>query len=85
MTLGEIDEDLNNKIDNNEEFIVFSYYELRIKCASSKNEVEEFLRNSKNKLEKNNYRTYKPGEMYILNDKNRIVKENQLLVAVKHF
>lgn len=85
MTLGELDTYLNDKIDNNEEIIIFSFYELRIKCNLPKNEVESFLRLSKNKLERNNYRTYETGEMYIFNGKNYIVKENELLVAIKHF
>lgn len=85
MTLGELDTYLNNKIDSNEEIIIFTFYELRIKCNLPENEVEAFLRLSKNKLERNNYKTYFPGEMYIFNNQNYTVKENELLVAIKHF
>lgn len=83
MTLGELDNYLNNKIDNNEKFIEFSFYELRIKCGLSKKDTEVFLKLAKNKLENNNYRTYLSGDFYIYNDKRFEVRENQLLVAIK--
>lgn len=83
MTLGELDKYVNNKIDENENLIIFTFYELRIKCNLSKKDTEVFLQLAKNKLEQNNYKTYSPGEMYILNNKNHTVEENQLLIAVK--
>lgn len=83
MTLGELDEYINRKINENENIIIFTFYELRIKCNLSKQDTEKFLELAKNKLEQNNYKTYLPGEMYIFNNRNNTVKENQLLIAVK--
>ena len=83
MTMGELDNYLNTKIENNEQFIEFSFYELRIKCSLSKKDSELFIKLARNKLENSGYRTYLSGDFYIFNDKKYIVRENQLLVAVK--
>lgn len=83
MTLNELDKYLNNKIQNNEDFIEFSFYELRIKNNLSKKETEYFIELSRIKLENNNYKTYGPGDSFIYNEETFQVRENQLLVAVK--
>lgn len=83
MTLGELDNYLNEKMDNNEQFMEFTFFELRIKNNLSKLEANKFIELAKIKLEKNNYNTYEPGDMYIFNNKNCEVKENQLLIAIK--
>lgn len=83
MTLAELDTYLNNKIQNNEDFIDFSFYELRIKNNLSKKETEQFIDLSRIKLENNNYKTYEPGDCFIYNEETFPVRENQLLVAIK--
>lgn len=83
MTLYELDNYLNAKIQNNEDFIDFSFYELRIKNNLSKKESEKFIELSRIKLENNNYKTYGPGDSFIYNEETFQVRENQLLVAVK--
>ena len=83
MTLLEIDKIINEKIEENEEEIVFSFFELRIKENLNKEETSNFLVLAKTKLENLNYLVYKTGQSYLYNGEERIVEENQLLVALK--
>jgi len=83
MTLLEIDKIINEKIEENEEEIVFSFFELRIKANLNKEETSNFLVLAKTKLENLNYLVYKTGQSYINNGEEKVVEENQLLVALK--
>lgn len=83
MTLLEIDKIINEKIEKNEQEIVFSFFELRIKENLNKEETSNFLVLAKTKLENLNYLVYKTGQSYLYNGEERIVEENQLLVALK--
>lgn len=83
MTLLEIDKIINEKIEENEEEIVFSFFELRIKANLNKEETSNFLVLAKTKLENSNYLVYKTGQSYINNGEEKVVEENQLLVALK--
>lgn len=84
MTLEFIDTCLNKKIAENQEIIVYTYYELRIKNNLSKIEANSFLELTKTKLENLNYRVYATGENYIYENKAKTVRENELLVAIKN-
>lgn len=83
MTLKDIDEIINKKIEENEEEVVFSFFELRIKENLNKEETSNFLVLAKTKLENLNYLVYKTGQNYIYNGEEKTVEENQLLVALK--
>ena len=58
MTLEFVDNHLNKKISENEEFIRFSYYELRVKNNLTDEETAKFLTLAKNKLENIGYKVY---------------------------
>ena len=83
MTLLEIDKIINEKIEENEKKIIFSFFELRIKENLNKEETSNFLVLAKTKLENLNYLVYKTGQSYIYNGEEKVVEENQLLVALK--
>lgn len=83
MTLLEIDEYLENKISQNSNYIVFTFYEVRIKLNLSSKESINFLHLVRTKLENNNYKIYTPGQIYTYNDKKCKVNDNELLIAVK--
>ena len=84
MTLKFIEDCINKKVIENEKFIVFTYFELRINKDLTKNEAEQFLDIAQNKLYNIGYRTYRTGEQYTFNGNIGIVKENELLIAVKN-
>ncbi len=83
MTLQFITEFIDEKIDKNPNFLVFTFYEIRIKLNLSEIETNEFLRLSRTRLENLNYKVYFTGEQYTYNNRERIVEDNQLLVAIK--
>lgn len=83
MTLYDIDEIINKKIEENDQEIVFTFFELRIKENLNKEETSNFLVLTKTRLENLNYRVYKTGQSYIYNEEEKVVEENQLLVALK--
>ncbi len=83
MTLEFIDDYINKKLDENEEIIIFSFYELRIKSNLSEMEVDRFLELVKIRLENIGYRVYMTGDEYIYKDKSKRVQENELMVALR--
>ena len=87
MTLVEIDTYLESKISKNPEYIVFTFYELRIKLNFSSEETLNFLHIVRTKLENNNYKInykiYTSGQAYTYKDKKNRVNDNELLIAVK--
>lgn len=84
MTLLEIDEDIHRKISENEKYVRYSYFELRVKHNLSEDDVITFVKLAKNKLENMDYRVYLKGERFIFEDANRIVEENEYLIAIKN-
>lgn len=81
--LADVTEYLDNKIKQNEELVIFTFYELRIKMDLTEPTIEKFLRLSETRLNNLGYSTYKPGDIYEYNKKREIVKDNELLIAVK--
>lgn len=74
---------LNYKIEQDENYMIFTFYELRVKCNLSEEDTNRFLELSKIKLENAGYDVYLPGENYIYDGLNRIVKENELMIAIR--
>lgn len=83
MPLQFITEFIDKKIDKNPNFLIFTFFEVRIKLNLSEKEADEFLRLSRTRLENLNYKVYFTGAKYIYNNKERIVENNELLVAIK--
>lgn len=83
MNLQQIDLYIENKIKDNSEYIVFSFYELRVKLNLSSEETLNFIHLASIKLENNNYKIYRTNQKYIYEGKKLKVEENQLLVAIK--
>ena len=78
-----IEKTLDNKFTKDINFIKYTFYELRVKLNLSKLELYHFLRLIKIKLENLEYRVYFTGDEYVLNGKNKRVKDNELLIAIK--
>lgn len=71
------------KLLENEDEIIITFYELRVKENLTEIETEEFLQLCKNKLENMQYNVYFTGETFIYKQCNRMVQPNELLIAVK--
>ena len=83
MTVQEFSEYFDKKIEENEQFVRITFYELRIKYNLSQDELEEFLSVAKNRFENLGYEVYFTGENYIYPNVKRIVQDNELMIAIK--
>lgn len=83
MTLGFVDDYINQKINANEHYIRFTFYELRVKCNLTEEETDKFLELAKNKFENMQYGVYFLGDTYEVEGQVREVEQNELLVAIK--
>lgn len=83
MTIDELDKYINNKIDKEGKFLIFTYYEIRVKMNLTKEETMVVIDLIKRKLTNNNYSVLFPGDIYYKNSQQVRVKENELLVAIK--
>lgn len=81
--LSDVTEYLDNKIEQNSKKLVFTFYELRIKMDLTEPTIEKFLGLSETRLINLGYKTYKPGDMYVYEGETQIVKDNELLIAIK--
>ncbi len=83
MTMQFISDIIDKKMDENPEFIKFTFYELRVKENLSEDDTNTFLSLAAQRLENNRYLIYKTGDTYTLNGKQKKVESNELLVAIK--
>ena len=75
---------LDSKMDENENFIRFTFYELRVKNNLSEEDTEEFLRLAMTYLENKGYEVYIGNSRYTYNNANQNVQPNELLIAFKN-
>lgn len=79
MTLEELDKDINKKIAENEEFVRYTFFELKVRHNLSEDEIDEVLRLARNKFENLGYRVYFTGAKYeFIKVKNRIVESKNI-------
>ena len=83
MTLQDITNFLDKKIDKNENEIIISFYEIRMEMNLSKQDTNTFLEYCKTRLENLGYKVFYTGDKFIQNEKIRIVQTNELMVAIK--
>ena len=84
MTTQFVTEYINYKIENNMNFIRFTFYELRIKNDLSEEDTDEFLRLAMTYLENKGYEVYIGNSRYTYNNANQNVQPNELLIAFKN-
>lgn len=84
MNLDYISSYIDTKIEKNHEIVIFSFYELRIKENLSEYDLKNFLHLSKIRLQNLGYSVYYTGENYQYNKENKIVQDNELMVAIKN-
>lgn len=83
MTLEYITEYIDKKIYKNDQMIILTFYELRVKENLSEEDTALFLHFCTQRLINLGYKLYKTGEHYIYEEKEKIVKSNILLIAIK--
>lgn len=83
MTLEELDREINNKLSQNDEFVRYTYFELKVRHNLSEGEIDEVLRLARNKFENLGYKVYFTGAKYNYKGEEKIVESNEYLVAIK--
>ena len=74
---------IDEKQEQDDKYIVFSFFELRIKYNLTEEQISEFLKLSKNRLENTKYKVYFTGEEFTYQGKTRKVLDNELMIAIK--
>ena len=83
MTMQDITNFLDNKIKKNENEIVVTFYEIRIKNNLSEAQTDNFLALCKTRLENMGYQVFFTGAKFVFQNANRTVQPNELMVAIK--
>ncbi len=74
---------IDKKQEKDDNFLVFSFFELRVTYNLTEDEISKFLELSKNRLENTNYKVYFTGDDYSYLGSTRKVQDNELMVAIK--
>lgn len=83
MTIQFVEDYIQDKISKNENEIIYTFYELRVNNNLSEEEVDEFLRLNKIRLENLGYKVFFTGAKFVYQNANRTVQPNQFMVAIK--
>ena len=83
MTIQFIEEYIDQKIKEDPNYIVCTFFDLRVRHNLSEEEIFEFLNLSKNKLKNIGYMVYFKGDKYMVNHIEKKVKDNELMVAIR--
>lgn len=83
MTTQFVESLINNKMNINQNEIIFTFFELRVKHNLTEEQVDEFLALCKTRLEGLYYKVYFTGAKYTYKGERKEVENNQLMVAVK--
>ena len=83
MTLEFVDSFINQKINANENYVRFTFYELRVKYNLTEDETNKFLELAKNKFENMQYEVYFIGDTYEYAGTKKQVEQNELMIAIK--
>ena len=83
MTVKFVEEYWNSKLKENEEYMVCTFYDLRVKNNVSEEDVDKFLEWGRNKLQNMGYKVYFTGTRFVYQNANRKVEDNQYIIAIK--
>lgn len=83
MTLKFITDYIDKKIKENERKVILSFFEVRVKLNLSEEQTDEFLKLCRIRLENLGYQVYFTGAKYNYENENKVVQDNELLVAIK--
>lgn len=74
---------INDKLKENENYIRYTFYELRVKNNLSEEDIDNFLRINRDYFENKGYNVYFTGAKFIYQNCNRVVESNELMIAIK--
>ncbi len=74
---------ISRKEEENEQFIKYTFYELRVKHNLTEQEVNEVLKISKDYFRNKGYKVYLTKERFEYKNAYRIVQDNELMIAIK--
>lgn len=83
MTMQEITDFLDKKIEKDSNEIIITFYEIRVKMGLSEQETDTFLKFCKTRLENLEYQVFFTGAKFVYKNANRTVQPNQLMIALK--
>ena len=83
MTIEDVSNIIDKKIERNDKIVKFSFYELRVKENLSESDTYYVLYLIRNKLENSGYSVYSTGQQYKYENSIKRVLSNELLVGVK--
>ena len=75
---------IKSKEKENEDYIRYSYYELKVKYGLTEEEIDEVLRVSRDYFENKNYSVYFTNAEFEYNGQKRKVETNDYMVVVKY-
>lgn len=73
---------IDKKLEENERFVRYTFYELRVKNNLSEEEVNTFLRVNKDYFENKGYKVYFTGAKFTYEKAKRTVQPNELMIAI---
>lgn len=83
LIINLIETSLGEKIRINEDYIRYTFYELRVKYNLSEEDTDKFLALIRTKLQNENYRVYFTGAKFEYNQARITVQPNELMIAIK--
>lgn len=83
MNLEFIEQYINNKILENEEYVRITFYDLRVKNNLTIEEVESFIELARNKFENMGYKVYINDDKYEYKQAKMTVQLNEIMIAIK--
>lgn len=78
-----IDQLIETKLQQNEDFLRFTYYEVIVKEKIDSKLEKEFLRLAQNKLSNMGYLVYLQDQEFFYNEARMKVQDNELIIAIK--
>lgn len=78
-----IDKLVEEKLEIDDKFLRFTFYEVMVKNKVSNQQEDEFLNLAKNKLNNMRYTVYFQEQQFIYNEARMKVQPNELLIAIK--
>ena len=84
MEQNEIYKLLSDKIKEDENKVVISFYELKIKRNLNKQDTFDALHTISEELIKSNYKVYRTNQKYTYNNREYIVESNELMIGIKN-
>lgn len=83
LDFKKVDNFLRQKLNENGNIIICSYYEINFKLDISENDEDSFLIYVREKLENLGYDVYFTNSKYFYDNQEKIVNTNEALVAIK--